>query len=118
MPCATVAIRTLAAMTIALWPEIPCRMAEPGMGPYVFSFMQSSHLEYSSFTHILFNQGDLVLSPDVDRRDLVDCRRLQFKDTAFSVADSPAGFNDEFSHRVRLIQEAQFSLLLSFDSGI
>ena len=36
----------------------------------------------------------------------------------FPVADRPAGFVDEFSHGIRFVEQAQFSLLLAFDPGI
>ena len=39
IPFATNAMRTFAAMIMAFLPEMPEKIAEPGIGPYVFCFI-------------------------------------------------------------------------------
>src|SRR5688500_645305 len=58
----------------------------------------------------LVRDVDLLLAADVERRALVQLRRLQVENAGVSVGRRAAGLLDDERERVRLVQQAQLAL--------
>src|SRR5208337_5019195 len=116
IPSATVAIRTFAAITMAFRPVIPFRIVEPGIGPKVGAFIRV--LPILILPSYMFQSLRSLFTADVDGGDLANCFRHDLPVIFTPVAHRPAGLADDHAHGVCLVQEAEFSGLLSLVAGV